>query len=139
MVLEASPRQISCLFAGSYRSTTREHAKIGELAPNYERGEPQHPKHPPLSVKEFLWLINNAAEIHARLDILCRFVLVLRGIAKDSYDEVATQLGISRSAVEQAYCAAFDLLTNAANLYLCSAGLLTSDLNNDDTTTGSPA
>ena len=117
----------------------REHTKIAELAPDYERGEPLHPKHPSLSVKEFLWLIDNAAEFHARMDVLCRFVLVLRGIAKDSYDEVATQLGISRSAVEQAYCVAFDMLTNAANLYQCGADPLASDLNNDDRTTGSPA
>ena len=111
---------------------------LAELAPKYEIGEPA-PEHPPLSVKQFLWLINNAAEIHARLDVLCRFVLVLRGIAKDSYDEVATQLGISLSAAEQAYCVAFDSLTMVAKLDLCSAGLPTSDLNNEDRTTGSAA
>lgn len=116
----------------------REHTKIAELAPKYEIGEPA-PEQPPLSVKQFLWLINNAAEIHARLDVLCRFVLVLRGIAKDSYDEVATQLGISRSAVEQAYCVAFDSLAMVAKLDLCSAGLPTSDLNNEDRTAGSAA
>ena len=87
----------------------------------------------------FLWLINNAAEIHARLDVFCRFVLVLRGIAKDSYDEVGTQLGISRSAVEQAYCVAFDSLTIVAKLDVCSAGPLICELNDADRTTGPAA
>jgi DNA-directed RNA polymerase specialized sigma24 family protein len=114
------------LVHGGARATVRctlqrEHIKIAELAPKYEIGEPA-PEHPPLPVKQFLWLINNAAEIHARLDVLCRSVLVLRGIAKDSYDEVATQLGISRSAVEQAYSVAFDALTMVAKLDLCSCG-----------------
>ena len=87
----------------------------------------------------FLWLINNAAEIHARLDVLCRFVLVLRGIAKDSCDEVATQLGISRSAIEQAYCVAFDTLIMVSNLDLCGAGPIRCDVNDEDRTAGSPA
>ncbi len=117
----------------------REHTTIAELVPTCETGEPLHAKHPPLSVREFLWLINNAAEIHARLNVLCRFVLVLRGIARDSYDEVATQLGISRSAVEQAYCVAFDTLITVTNSDLCGAGLLRCNLNNEDSKTGSPA
>jgi DNA-directed RNA polymerase specialized sigma24 family protein len=55
-------------------------------------------------------LIKNSEDIHTRLDVLCRFVLVMHGIAKDSYGEVAAQLGISRIAVERAYCVAFDTL-----------------------------
>ncbi len=116
----------------------REHTKIVELVAKYETGEAA-PEHPPLSVKQFLWLINNAGEIHARLDVFCRFVLVLRGIARDSYDEVATQLGINRSAIEQAYCVAVDSLTMVAKLDLCGASLPTSDLNSEDRTTGSTA
>ena len=37
-----------------------QHAGLAELAPKYEIGEPLHPKHPPLSARELLWLINNA-------------------------------------------------------------------------------
>ncbi len=34
----------------------------------------------------------------------------MHGIAKESCEEVAAQLGVSQSAVERAYCAAFDTL-----------------------------
>ena len=88
----------------------RQQANIAELAPKYEKSEPAHLKHLALSPEYFLLLIKNSKDIHARLDVLCRFVLVLRGIAKDSCDEVAAQLGISRSAVERAYCTGFDTL-----------------------------
>ena len=54
--------------------------------------------------------IKDSEEIRARLDPLRRFVLVLCGIAKKSYTEVAAQPGISRRAVEGAYCVAFDAL-----------------------------
>jgi DNA-directed RNA polymerase specialized sigma24 family protein len=85
-------------------------ARIAELAPEYEKSEPAQVKRPPLATECFRLLVTNSEDIHARLDILCRFVLVLRGIAKDSYDEVAAELGISRSAVERAYWVAFDTL-----------------------------
>jgi len=87
-----------------------QHVPLAELAPEYEKPEPGHTEHPPLSAEYFGLLIKNSEEIRSRLDVLCRFVLVLRGIAKDSFDEVAAQLGITRSAVERAYCVAFDAL-----------------------------
>jgi len=99
----------------------RQHAQIAELAPEYEKSEPVHQEHPPLLAKYFPLLIRNSEEIRARLDVLCRFVLVMHGIAKDSYGEVATQLGISPSAVEQAYCVAFDTLELASDRVLRDA------------------
>jgi DNA-directed RNA polymerase specialized sigma24 family protein len=92
----------------------RQHAAIAELAPEYENGEPVHLKLPPLSAEYFRLLIKNSEDIHARLDVLCRFALVMRGIAKYSCAEVATQLGISRSTVERAYYVAFDTLDFAS-------------------------
>jgi len=88
----------------------RQRARIAELAPKYEKSVSNQVDLPPLSAEYFRLLVKNSEDIHARLDTLCRFVLVLRGIAKDSYGEVAAQLGISRSAVERAYCVAFDTL-----------------------------
>jgi hypothetical protein len=73
----------------------RQHANIAELASKYE-SEPAHRKHPALSPEYFL-------------------SLVLRGIANDSYDKVAAQLGVSRSAVEGAYCVALDALELASD------------------------
>ena len=85
-------------------------ARIAELAPGYEQSEPDQEERPPLATEYFRLLVTNSEDIHARLDMLCRFVLILRGLAKDSYDEVAAQLGISRRAVKRAYCIAFDTL-----------------------------
>ena len=87
-----------------------QHARIAELATEYEKGEPVPVERPPLLAKYFRFLIRNSEDIHNRLDVLCRFVLVMRGIAKDSFGEVATQLGISPKAVEQAYSVAFDTI-----------------------------
>lgn len=88
----------------------RQRPRIAELAADYEKSEPDPVEIPPLSAEYFRLLVKNSEDIHARLDILGRFVLVIRGIAKDSYGEVAAQLGISRSAVERAYRVAFDTI-----------------------------
>lgn len=88
----------------------RQHAQIAEVAPAYEKGEPVVEERPPLSPELFQLLINNSEVIHARLDVLCRFVLVYRGIAKESGDAVAAELRISPIAVERAYNVGFDAL-----------------------------
>lgn len=113
-----------------------QHTKMTELALEYEKGKPAHPKHPPLSAENFVLLIRNSRELHGRLDILCRLVLVLRGIAKDSYDKVAAQLRISKGAVEQAYCVAFDTLELAPDAVLCNADLPGCHFDNDQRVTG---
>jgi len=99
----------------------RQRALIARLGPEYQKSEPVRGEHPPLSAECFRLLVNNAEDIHARLDVLCRFVLVMHGIAKDSYNEVAAQLGICQSAVERAYCVAFDTLDLVSNEVLCKA------------------
>ncbi len=71
--------------------------------------------------------------------MLCRSVLVLRGIANDSYDKVAAQLGVSRSAVEAAYCVAFDTLELASDGVLCSADVSARHINNERTLADSTA
>lgn len=87
-----------------------QHTRIVELAREYEKSESAHRECPPLSTECFRLLIEKSADIQARLDVLCRFALVMRGIAKYSCVDVAKKLGISRGAVERAYCLAFDTL-----------------------------
>lgn len=87
--------------------------RIAELAPEYEKKTALHANHPPISVEQFRTLIANSERIQTQLDVLCRFVLIIHGIAKEPRDEVAAELGISGNAVESAYCAAFDLLRAA--------------------------
>lgn len=88
----------------------RQHAQVAELALTYETNEPIVEKLPPLSAEHFQLLVAHSAVIHARLDVLCRFVLVYRGIAKDACEAVAAELGISPNAVERAYSVALDAL-----------------------------
>src|SRR5215469_15076544 len=85
-------------------------AEIAELAHQYDQGETVRRKYPLLSAEDFLLLVKNFEEIRDCLDVLCRFVLVLRGIATASYEQVTTQLGISRNAIDGAYSVAFETL-----------------------------
>jgi len=101
---------------------------VAELASKYEKTEPDRSNQPPLSKQDFLFLVKNSDRLRTRLDPLCRFVLVLRGIAKDAYDQVAAQLGISRRAVERAYCIAFD--TVESDRKTCNDGTPTSHVDN---------
>lgn len=116
-----------------------QHARIVELAPEYEKSKPLHEEHPPLSAEFFRLLIKNSDCIHARLDVLCRFVLVMRGIAKYSCVEVAGQLGISPDAVERAYCVAFDILGLVSREALCNTDVPEYQLKEECTLAGSTA
>ena len=91
-----------------------QHSQIAEIASEYENCGAVYAKCPPLTAEHFQRLIENSEELHVCLDVLCRFVLVLHGIARDSCDQVAAQLGISRNSVERAYCIAFETLTLVA-------------------------
>jgi DNA-directed RNA polymerase specialized sigma24 family protein len=91
----------------------RQQGRIAELAKEYEQRAQVELDRTPLSVEHLRLLIRSSDRIGARLDELCRFVLIMRGIAKDTPDEVAAKLRIGRLAVEQAYGAAFDVLTES--------------------------
>jgi DNA-directed RNA polymerase specialized sigma24 family protein len=96
-------------------------ADIAKLAPTYERFERVDEKRSPLSPKDLQLLIEESDVLPTRLDVLCRFVLVMHGIAKESYGEVAAHLGVSPSAVERAYCVAYDTLHLTSERMLCNA------------------
>jgi hypothetical protein len=96
------------------RALETKRKQIAELAAEYDRNEPVDCKHDPLSPQQFRILIRNSEAIRERLDVLCRFVLVIRGIGKEPPDEVAAQLAIGTGAVERAYCVALESV-NAAD------------------------
>ncbi|MBV8052276.1 MAG: sigma-70 family RNA polymerase sigma factor [Acidobacteriaceae bacterium] len=121
------------------RALQVQHARIVDLAHEYEKYEPVQEELPPLSAEYFRLLIKNSEAIHARLDVLCRFVLVMRGIAKYSCVEVSTQLGISPGAVERAYCVAFDTLDLASSEVRCNADVPDYQLKDERTLAGSTA
>lgn len=88
----------------------RERMSVAELASKYERGEPPAEDPPPLFTEQFRLLVRQSELLHSRLDVLSRFVLVMRGIARDSFGEIAAELGVTRTAVVHAYRLAVDLI-----------------------------
>jgi hypothetical protein len=98
-------------------------ADIAKLAPTYERFERVDEKRSPLSPEDLQLLIEESDVLPARLDVFSRFVLVMHGIAKESCGEVAAHLGVSQSAVERAYCVAFDTLHLKSKKMLCDADI----------------
>ncbi|HXZ33602.1 MAG TPA: DedA family protein [Terriglobales bacterium] len=116
-----------------------QHARIVELAPEHEKHEPVHRHHPPLSAGYFRLLIEKSEDMRSRLDVLCRFALVMRGIGRYSCIEVAAQLGITPGAVERAYCHALDTLKLAASEAACNADVPRCPVNRQRTLAGSAA
>jgi hypothetical protein len=98
-------------------------ADVAELGPTYERRELVDAKRPPLSPEDLQLLAEESDVLRARLDVLCRLVLVMHGIAKESSEEVAAQLAVSQSAAERAYCVAFDALHLKSKRMLCNTDL----------------
>jgi hypothetical protein len=55
-------------------------------------------------------LLEDSSVVFARLDIFCRFALVICGLEKRSANEAALLLGVDPASVEGAYCAAIKCL-----------------------------
>lgn len=93
----------------------KQQGEISKLASKYEQGDPAQVKHAPLSPGQASSLVKNSKVLCARLDLLCRFVLVLHGLGKLSYDDVSMQLRVGRSAVGNAYALAVHTLELASH------------------------
>ncbi len=91
---------VRATFRAAYQ---RERKSIAELASIYEKEGPLDEECSPLQVAQFRQLVDDWEYVHSRLDVLCRFVLVMRGIAKDSFEVMAKELRISRTSVQRAY------------------------------------
>ncbi len=83
-------------------------SRISLLASIYERTASGPRNHAPLDPLVLDVLYQKPEELGLCLDVLCRAALVLCGIEKYSLSDSARMLGVSRSAVEAAYCAALD-------------------------------
>ena len=88
----------------------RQRNQIIELAPGYEQFDRVHANRRLLFPEDLHLLVEESDILITQLDVLCRFVLIMYGIAKESLRDVAAQLEISTTAVERAYCVAFDTL-----------------------------
>jgi DNA-directed RNA polymerase specialized sigma24 family protein len=85
-------------------------SRITQLASFYERRSCVHREHPQLADDSIEFLVAKSDVFQSRLDVLCRFALIMRGVEKCSSSEAARLLRISRHAVESAYCAAIEWL-----------------------------
>lgn len=89
----------------------KQHERIVELAGTYaERDERADIDRPPLSADHCRVLIDKSMFVRERFDLLCRLVLIVRGMARNSYDDTAAELAITSNAVRHAYAVAFDTL-----------------------------
>ena len=84
-------------------------SRIALLASTYERTPSGPRNHAPLDPVVLDVLYEKPEELGLCLDVLCRVTLVLCGLEGYSPTDAALMLGISRTAVEAAYCAALDL------------------------------
>ena len=84
--------------------------RIAQLASVYESRSCFHGQHAPLSPDGIEWVGNHSDAVRLRLDVLCRFVLILCGVEQRSTVETALVLGVNRDAVEAAYCTVLESL-----------------------------
>ena len=96
-------------------------SRISLLASIYER-TPCWLDNGPLSPIVLDLLYDNPGEIGQRLDVLCRAAVVLCGIEGYSSTDSALMLGVSRTAVEAAYCTALAFLEMLSCKMLVDSG-----------------
>lgn len=93
-----------------HSATDFQRSRIGQLSPVYDRGGCIHKHHAPLSQDMIGFVASESDAIRHKLDVLCRFVLILCGVEHRPSREAALLLGISKHAVDVAYCAALEFL-----------------------------
>jgi len=84
--------------------------RIAQLASTYKQRLCIHGGHAALSSDWREILVEESNLLIARLDVLCRFALVICGLEKRSAHEAALLLGVDTRSVEGAYCAALKFL-----------------------------
>jgi len=85
-------------------------SRITQLSQVYTRRPCIHAGHTALSQDSLEIVIEESSLLISRLDVLCRFALVICGIEKQSVGEAALFLGVDRTSVDGAYCAALNFL-----------------------------
>lgn len=84
--------------------------RIAQLSCAYMQCGCIHGGHTALSSDWCDILLEESSVVFARLDIFCRFALVICGLEKRSANEAALLLGVDPASVEGAYCAAIKCL-----------------------------
>ena len=81
---------------------------VAALVPKYEQLDDTDTVRPLFSPEDLQLLVDNAEVVRTQLDVLCRFVLIMYGIGKETCADVASQLRLSEGGVVRAYAVAFD-------------------------------
>jgi DNA-directed RNA polymerase specialized sigma24 family protein len=97
-------------FATISSAVEMQESRITQLASFYERSSCVHREHPQLALESIEFLVSKSVVIQSRLDVLCRFALIMCGVEKCSSYEAARLLRITRHAIESAYCTALKWL-----------------------------
>lgn len=84
--------------------------RIAQLASAYEQHPCSHRSHPALKMEEIQLIVARSELFRFRLDVLSRFALILHGIERYSLVDSALMLGMSKTAMGAAYCAALESL-----------------------------
>ncbi len=96
--------------------------RISLLASIHERTPCGPRNHAPLSPALLDLLCDSPEELGQSLDVLCRAAVVLCGIEGYSSTDAALMLGVSRTAVEAAYCTALEFLEVLSCKMLADSG-----------------
>ena len=98
---------LKCACLATIRSAVQiQQRRIVQLSFAYKQRPCIHGGHTALSSDWREILVEESSVVIARLDVLCRCVLVICGLEKRSACEAAALLGIDPAGVEGAYCAA---------------------------------
>lgn len=84
--------------------------RISQLSWLYEGRMCSHRAHPSLSPDSVEFVVEETSSLVAKVDVLCRSVLLICGIEKRPFHEAALMLGVSDDTVQAAYCSALEYL-----------------------------
>lgn len=90
-------------------------SRIATLATIYQRHGCSHGQHASIAPEALRLLVSQSPERVLRMDVLCRFALALRGAEQYSANQSAAILGVSRKAIDGAYCAGLLALKQLAH------------------------
>ena len=100
---EWSSSKCACL--ATIRSAAQvQQQRITQLSCAYMQCPCIHGGHTALSSDWYDILMEESSVVFARLDVFCRFALVICGLEKRSANEAALLLGVHPASVEGAYC-----------------------------------
>lgn len=102
---------LECVRLATIRSAVHiQKRRIAQLSSVYKKRPCIHRGHAALSDDSVEIVIEESNTLITKMDVLCRCALVICGLEERPIHEAALMLGVDRSSVEGAYCAAIHFL-----------------------------